>query len=279
MKKHLPVRRFLMWIVYLCGTCSTTSISMYINRGVHKYTSSNTNSTWPALASHFILMIMTIRVQITQTLILPLIPNRMPPPNRMRRRTHKPKSNGALDSGTVEEKQGKKLSDSHRNRARLSVRKPKVVNGSSDSGCSGVERRKRLEKELSDKEVSKIWTWLASQHAEADNKLEKVATRGILFPSRALYSRCDVKEYSHHSSVGCVGSENNLDLDYSGRVEIKGAVKNTEGLMNNSHSSTAFEKKNIGDSSAPERYNLMERGGDIVAPLDVNIKNPHTKLQ
>ncbi len=293
MKKHLSLRRFLMWTVYLCGTHSTTSTCMYINRCVYTYLSSNFTSMWPTLAGHFTLMIMTIRVQSIET--LPLSPNLMPPPNRARRRTHKPEANGASDSGTVEQKQGKKLSDSHRNRARLGVRKPKV-NGPSDSGCSiklpdrvrrnarkqsvnkvsnsgSVERRKRLEKELSDEEVSKIWTWLASQHAEADHKLERIATRGLLFPSRTLYSTRGAKEYGHRSPVGCVESENDLALDYSGRVEIEEAVKNAEGLLN-SNSSTTFEK-NIGDF-APERYDLMERGGENLSPLDGNKKNSHT---
>ncbi len=152
-------------------------------------------------------------------------------PKRARRRhAHNPEANGASDSGTVEQKKGKKHSDSLRNRARLGARKPKV-NGSSYSVCSvkvpnrlrrnarkpnvnetsnsgSVERRKSQGKKLSDEEVSKIWTWLALQHAEADHKLDRIATRGLLFPSTTLYSRCGgVKEY------GCIGSENNLALD------------------------------------------------------------------
>ncbi len=215
----------------------------------------------------------------------------MPLTKRVRRRhAHNPEASGASDSGTVEQEKDKKHSDSFRNRARFGARKPKV-NGSSYSGCSikvpnrlrrnarkpnvnevsnsgSVERRKSQEKKLSDEEVSKIWTWLASQHAEADHKLDRIATRDLLFPSTTLYSRCgDVKEY------GCVGLENNIALGDLDRSKIN-ETENTERLLN---SNITISDQNIADYSAPMmRYNLNERSGENLA-LNVNKppKNSH----
>ncbi len=219
----------------------------------------------------------------------------MPIPNRVRRRAHKPEANGASDNSTVEQKRnGKKLSNPLQNRVKLGARKLKVNGSSYDSGCSVelpnragrdtrkphvneastsgyVAQRKSREKKLNNEEVSKIWTWLASQHAEADDKLDRIAARSLLFPNRPLYTRCDAKERGHCSPVECVGSENNLAaLDNSDRDKINETV-NAEGLLNST--STASEE-NIGDPT-PELYNPKEKGRENQS-IDVNSENSHT---
>ncbi len=215
----------------------------------------------------------------------------MPLAKRVRRHhAYNSEANGASGSGTVEQKKEKKHGDSLCNRAGVGMRRSKV-SGSTYGGCSlkvrnllrrnarkpnvngacntgSVERRKSQEKKLSDEEVSKIWTWLASQHVEADHKLDRIATRGLLLPSTALYSRCGgMEEY------GRVGSDSHIALGDTGRGKINETV-NAERLLN--YNITTPEQ-NITDYSACRmQCSLNDISGENLA-LNVNKppKNSH----